>query len=235
MKSHIPGFWVIAVIGLIAISCSGVSMNPVLPDSTGQQIASQQTVDTIPVSKHLWGYWDIAIDATSGAMEIVPVRGVEFCANVTMFLQPPAGKITNLGIKVTDLSQYFDQGLIDVEVTLIHPFPGLDQFTGFDVMGVFIHDGDELGEYDGDVFYGRGTEVARLLNSDGMTRWYNPNEFTATGLLGFTEGALIAAELATVVIGGLLTSTFLTLVIVPVVYSLFDEISHRMTQQGKKK
>jgi len=38
--------------------------------------------------------------------------------------------------------------------------------------------------------------------------------------LGFAEGTIIAAELATVVIGGLLTSTFLTLVVVPVVYSL---------------
>lgn len=40
--------------------------------------------------------------------------------------------------------------------------------------------------------------------------------------LGFTEGAIIASELATVVIGGLLSSTLLTLVVVPVVYSIFE-------------
>jgi HAE1 family hydrophobic/amphiphilic exporter-1 len=40
--------------------------------------------------------------------------------------------------------------------------------------------------------------------------------------LGLTEGAIIAAELATVVIGGLFSSTLLTLLVVPVVYSLFD-------------
>jgi HAE1 family hydrophobic/amphiphilic exporter-1 len=34
------------------------------------------------------------------------------------------------------------------------------------------------------------------------------------------EGGILGAELATVVIGGLMTSTFLTLVVVPVVYSL---------------
>ncbi len=39
--------------------------------------------------------------------------------------------------------------------------------------------------------------------------------------LGFTEGALLASELATTVIGGLTTSTLLTLVVVPVLYSLF--------------
>ena len=37
--------------------------------------------------------------------------------------------------------------------------------------------------------------------------------------LGGENAGLIGAELATVVIGGLLTSTFLTLVVVPVVYS----------------
>ena len=33
-------------------------------------------------------------------------------------------------------------------------------------------------------------------------------------------GVIVGAELATVVIGGLMTSTFLTLVVIPVVYSL---------------
>jgi HAE1 family hydrophobic/amphiphilic exporter-1 len=42
--------------------------------------------------------------------------------------------------------------------------------------------------------------------------------------LGFTEGALIAADLATVVIGGLFTSTLLTLLVVPVMYSLLDRL-----------
>ncbi len=41
--------------------------------------------------------------------------------------------------------------------------------------------------------------------------------------LGLTEGAIIAAELGTVVIGGLVSSTILTLIVVPVVYSLFDD------------
>jgi HAE1 family hydrophobic/amphiphilic exporter-1 len=37
---------------------------------------------------------------------------------------------------------------------------------------------------------------------------------------GFNEGSIIAAELGTVVIGGLLSSTFLTLIVVPAAYSL---------------
>jgi HAE1 family hydrophobic/amphiphilic exporter-1 len=39
---------------------------------------------------------------------------------------------------------------------------------------------------------------------------------------GFNEGSIIAAELGTVVIGGLLSSTFLTLVVVPAAYWLLE-------------
>ena len=40
--------------------------------------------------------------------------------------------------------------------------------------------------------------------------------------VGFAHGSIIAEELATVVIGGLFTSTFLTLIVVPVIYSLVE-------------
>jgi multidrug efflux pump subunit AcrB len=46
--------------------------------------------------------------------------------------------------------------------------------------------------------------------------------------LGLTEGALIASELATVVIGGLMVSTLLTLLVVPVVYSLVESALRRL-------
>ncbi len=46
---------------------------------------------------------------------------------------------------------------------------------------------------------------------------------------GFNQGSIIAAELGTVVIGGLFSSTFLTLLVVPVVYSLVDGLRSRFT------
>ena len=46
--------------------------------------------------------------------------------------------------------------------------------------------------------------------------------------LGIGEGAELQAPLATVVIGGLLTSTLLTLVIVPVIYTLFDDLAKKI-------
>jgi HAE1 family hydrophobic/amphiphilic exporter-1 len=57
---------------------------------------------------------------------------------------------------------------------------------------------------------------------------------TALGLLpmaiGFGEGAEVRAPMAITVIGGLLVSTFLTLVVIPVVYSLMDR--KRMATQA---
>jgi HAE1 family hydrophobic/amphiphilic exporter-1 len=44
---------------------------------------------------------------------------------------------------------------------------------------------------------------------------------------GFS-GSIIAAELGTVVIGGLLSSTFLTLLVVPAIYSLLDGVKTRL-------
>ena len=87
----------------------------------------------------------------------------------------------------------------------------------------------------------RGMKVYDALIEGGRTR-LRPIWMTALAAvlalvplaMGLTEGALIAAELATVVIGGLLTSTFLTLIIVPVAYSLSDELVQRLTHQQKK-
>ena len=45
--------------------------------------------------------------------------------------------------------------------------------------------------------------------------------------LGYGQGILLASELAIVVLGGLVSSTMLTLVVVPVLYSLTDPIRRR--------
>ena len=49
---------------------------------------------------------------------------------------------------------------------------------------------------------------------------------------GFSQGSIIAAQLGTVVIGGLFSSTFLTLLVIPVVYSLVDGVRARVSRRG---
>jgi HAE1 family hydrophobic/amphiphilic exporter-1 len=76
----------------------------------------------------------------------------------------------------------------------------------------------------------RGYGTREALIEGGRTR-VRPILMTAAAtilalmplMLGFGQGSLIAAELATVVVGGLLTSTLLTLLVVPVVYSIVQE------------
>jgi HAE1 family hydrophobic/amphiphilic exporter-1 len=45
--------------------------------------------------------------------------------------------------------------------------------------------------------------------------------------LGYGQGILLASELAIVVLGGLVSSTLLTLIVVPVLYSLTDRFRRR--------
>jgi HAE1 family hydrophobic/amphiphilic exporter-1 len=52
--------------------------------------------------------------------------------------------------------------------------------------------------------------------------------------IGMGEGAEIMAPLATVVIGGLLVSTLITLVLVPVVYSIFDDWGQKIAARFNK-
>ncbi|PZE22893.1 efflux RND transporter permease subunit [Paenibacillus xerothermodurans] len=53
--------------------------------------------------------------------------------------------------------------------------------------------------------------------------------------LGLSKGTLISKGLAVVVIGGLTTSTLLTLVIVPIVYELIDKMKNRLARVFRRK
>ncbi len=81
----------------------------------------------------------------------------------------------------------------------------------------------------------RGMGIYDALVEAGRTR-LRPILMTAIAAIlalvplgmGLTEGALIASDLAVVVIGGLLTSTLLTLLVVPVGYSLVESALGRL-------
>lgn len=53
-------------------------------------------------------------------------------------------------------------------------------------------------------------------------------------MIGLGEGAESRAPMGTCVVGGMLTSTILTLVVIPVVYSLMDDIAGFVTRRGKR-
>ena len=84
----------------------------------------------------------------------------------------------------------------------------------------------------------RGYSTYDALVEGGQTR-VRPIMMTAVAAmlalvplaLGRNEGAIIASELGRVVIGGLFSSTLLTLVVVPVVYSLIEGLKARFSRR----
>ncbi|QSO50296.1 efflux RND transporter permease subunit [Alicyclobacillus curvatus] len=85
----------------------------------------------------------------------------------------------------------------------------------------------------------RGLSIREALLEAGTTR-LRPILMTAIATIcsliplavGFAEGALISQGLAVVVIGGLVSSTILTLVVVPVMYELLHIRLHRLEQRS---
>ena len=90
---------------------------------------------------------------------------------------------------------------------------------------------------------GKGMSVRDALIAGGRTR-LRPilmtaitTSFALLPLAAFVSdaGGIISAELATVVIGGLITSTALTLIVVPVVYMLVNETIPGLFSRGSRK
>ncbi|WP_166243597.1 efflux RND transporter permease subunit [Paenibacillus turpanensis] len=83
-----------------------------------------------------------------------------------------------------------------------------------------------------------GQDVRPALIEAGITR-LRPIIMTAGATiialmplaLGMSKGALISKGLAVVVIGGLITSTLLTLVVVPVIYDIIESMKRRITRK----
>jgi hypothetical protein len=173
---------------LIALGCSASSNSPMASDLG----MSREKIANVNNTSHevSWGTWEIMLDPATQTAQIVPLRTMEFTANVTQFMQPPASKKNLLSIAIDTPLSDFAQGHVVVDVSFTHPFPGLDTYTGFDVRGVCIGNGSLKGVDDSGIAYAN-TDELRVLNADGMTRWFNPAEFTKYGsIFGFTIGKL---------------------------------------------
>jgi hypothetical protein len=172
---------------LIAGCSGGGSGIPITPDNVAGNLTAQTDTNAVsPDSSHrmLWGLWRFSADPDAGTLDVTPLRTGAFHANVLPFLEPPAGA----KLKVANIS--FDDLVCDVDVYLTHPFPGLSQFTGFDVTGIFISSGTKIG-FEKPYIVMPGPGDTRLLNADGYTRWWNPVEFPHTAkILGYVDGLL---------------------------------------------
>lgn len=172
----------------IATGCSGGS--PTALDAGGESIPQISAVDSSPgdgLSRMLWGYYDVSIDIETGNVEVVPIREASFHLNAISFLEPPA--LSGLSIDNSTLEINLNDNYVAVDVILNHPFPGLDQYTGFDVRGILIAPGGNFPFDDQSLIFPPDDGV-QLVNADGMTRWWNPLEFQGGGIFGFKAGLL---------------------------------------------
>jgi len=171
----------LVLISMLILGCSGNSgLEPVLPD--------EKAVDTSK-SHHLWGLWQFSADPEAGMLDVVPLRTGGMHLNALPFLEPP------VNVNLTVESLQFNGNIIEAEIGLRHPFLGSDQFTGFDVCGIFIINGTVNGFDDVDIVM-TGEDDTRLLNPDGYTRWWNPVEFpvNAGTIFSYTDGLLGAPD-----------------------------------------
>ncbi len=194
-------FATVLVSVLITVSCSSGSGSPVMPsvDSgiTGMVNHSAQT------QTHLWGYYDVFIDVENRAVEAVLNRSAMFSVNVVTFMNINPG---NFHTSIYELSVSTDYVDIDIDVTIVHPFPDMPEYNGYDVRGIFCSDGSGTLEYNSDLHYPVfGTDQIMLDDPeasgvapaedylgggpDGYTRWFNPVEFLASGIFSYTPGA----------------------------------------------
>jgi len=179
---------VIAVLLLGILGCSHGG-SPVDPSSGLSGTTPRDDNSSTESSRPCWGMWDIW-RTDSGEYEVVALREAMYTVNVVMYLQPPAGKISNISVKTIDESQIMSTGRVLLDVTLTHPFPDYLEYCGFDVLGVFMHNGSNTAKHDSTAKYAKPGTNTVLSNADGYTRWMNRVEFTASGIGGYTEGRL---------------------------------------------
>jgi hypothetical protein len=172
---------------LLLVSCSsGSSVS--LPDDPRDVVSSGSNPHS------LWGLWDVYYNMETNILEFVPVRATDFHMNVLPFLEPPA--MVNLTLETDPI---FDPVLntVTVDVGLTHPFAGLNEFAGFDVKGIVISRADYPGAVPATSLKMPGPNRLRLLNADGYTRMWNPDEFPYshdTELFCYKDGLLGAPD-----------------------------------------
>lgn len=119
---------------------------------------------------------------------------------------------------------------------------GLTAFIGLLLLiGIVVKNGILLIDYTGQL-RSRGLTRDEAVLTASPTRLRPILMTTSAAILGMLplalalgKGSETQAPLATAVIGGLSTSTFLTLFVVPVVYTLFDDLGHFFDKKRKTK
>ncbi|MCX6647198.1 MAG: hypothetical protein NTY09_12700, partial [bacterium] len=161
----------------LLIGCSG-ARNPIVPQNSESQPLKAESADS---SNHaIIGCGELSLNSETGEAEIIPSRDTEFHLNLAKPMMNTMGISMELVPGASDPAI----GLFVLDISLTHPLPGYPEFSGFDMKFILMTPGTL--NVDGLMF--ARMEETQLLNRDGLTRWWNPTEFTNPGFLGYYPG-----------------------------------------------
>lgn len=180
--------FIVALCMILILGCSSTG-TPVLPDNTSGNDLTYSTNTARNPGKISLGLYDVILEPYTESWELVPLRSADLKVNITRFLQPPLGEAGWVSFSNFDIIDYPTQGIIRLDISITHPFPGFNQFRGFDTTGVFLSDASFIPDVtDAGVLPLQDGTEARVLNADGYTRWFNAIEFTADNIFGYFPG-----------------------------------------------
>ena len=173
-------FILFTLILLSGCSGGGKSQAPIAPDISDLTDISH-LADNAPGNRFLLGYLEVFIDPESHSAYYVPLRGTGFHCNIIEFF-------TEFGCMQIDLIyENYNTGEFHLDFTMTHPLPD-SVYTIFDMRGIIFGNGPgTMASKDDPDLLWLNPDGFQILNYDGLTRWWNPNEFPLQQLLGYIE------------------------------------------------
>jgi len=164
---------------VVVMGCQG---NPTIPGTDFDEQATPVRAADTGSGHQCLGFWSLSVDTESLSITALPARSADLHLNITGVLN------TTMGVSAAAVPSESDppNGLFAFDITLKHPFGTKPQLAGFDVKGILMTPGTLA---IGTLKFADWDET-RLENADGYTRWWNPTEFTQSGMFGYTQGVL---------------------------------------------
>lgn len=173
---------------IIGLGCS--KSNPVSPG-----LVDGVTIKSLSQSPNraIISYGGILISEDRSSVEVIPARSGDLHLNVLKLMEgkvcDDCFQIGNFGI--TSLGVFF------CDVTIKHPFPGYDEFTGFDPRLIFITGSDFTFPESGRSISWNGDHI-KLVYADGYTNLFNPTDYPEDDpgpfALKYTPGILATGD-----------------------------------------
>ncbi len=232
-----------------------VSMNVAEGSNLGDLVAAvRERVDPIVADAGMTVNYGGQFEAQQSASRTILVAGVAVCVVMLMLLQISTGSIRAALLVMLNMplaliggiaAIYITEGpgpvnntlaLIGIRGTYIPPVISIASMVGFiTLFGIAVRNGILLINHYNHLMHTEGVPLAEAIVRGSMERLVPILMTAISAALGLAPLALAAGEpgsellapLAVVTLGGLLSSTFLNLIVVPAGYALVFQRDHR--------